>query len=237
MVLSNVEIVLVEPIYPGNVGSAARSAFNYGVEIMKIVGKLDCSAVETRQMALYGFDLIRNLQRFESLEAAVADTQLVVGMVQQPRSHRQSPGSLNTLARELNNELSRHRIALVFGREDNGLTREEVDLCHYLATIPNPKNLSFNLAHSVTVALYEIYQSLGEKPAENRPARPRNSEYQAVIELMHQTLQELDFFKGNGENSAMTAIKDILYRSRITSSDIPLLKAVLYRIRKITRKS
>lgn len=233
--LSNIEIVLVHPVYAGNVGALARSAMNFGVNTIKIVGDLQFLCLDAKKMALYGYPLLEQADRFETLEEALAPCSLVIGTVHQSRFNRTAPRPSWKLMDHLAPRLATERTAVVFGREDNGLTREEINLCHFLATIPTPENTSFNLAHSVTVFLYEIYRTIhgGEFQAEAR--RPSQGEWENALELAETTLRAMGFFKGTQVESVMIMLREIAFRSQIHAAELPLLKAVLYKMLNIAR--
>ena len=234
--MKNVQIILVEPVYPGNVGAIARSASNYGVNTIKIVGDLDILVLEAKKMALYGFELLQSAARFKTIEDAIADCHCVIGTVHQARYHREKPRLLWHVFDDFQGRLPQENIGLVFGREDNGLTREELNCCHYLATIPTPENMSFNLAHSVTVCLYELSKTiLGEPPADE-PARPNHAAWESYFSLSRNALEQLEFFQGSIEDSSMTIFRDLMYRLNPTTSDIEFLKAIIYKILKLAKR-
>ncbi|MFQ5560365.1 MAG: RNA methyltransferase, partial [Nitrospinota bacterium] len=166
MGLETIDIILVEPKYAGNVGAIARSAKNYGVRSIKIVGDIDFLCLEAKKMALYGYPLLEQAARFTTLDEALKTNSLAIDTVHQSRFNRKSLKPPWQVFENLSRRLATEPTALVFGREANGLTREEINLCHFLTIIPTDKNLSFNLAHSVTVFLYEAYRSTTgkEKP-------------------------------------------------------------------------
>ena len=237
MSLSRLEIILVEPIYPGNVGAIARSAANFGVETIKIIGELDISCDDAKQMSLYGYPLLQKATRWKSLSEAVADCNLVIGTVQQERYNRSIPLPTRTMAETYRSRFLSEKSALVFGREDNGLTREEIDQCHILSTILTPTGLSFNLAHSVTVFLSEIYQAIKDiKPFEENNT-PTQSELNDLIDLMQSSLYGVGFFKSDQSVNALIRIRDIVYRMNLETSDWPVLKAVFYKVDSFVRRA
>ena len=236
MSLSKLQIVLVEPIYPGNVGAVARSAKNFGINSIKIVGDLDILCLDAKKMALYGYDLLQQATHHSSLLDAVKDCSLVIGTVHQTRYHRSGPRPIWDIFPDLASQLMYQNTAIVFGREDNGLNREEVDLCHILAVIPTPEKLSFNLAHSVSIFLYEIHRCLYKKDIPETKRRPNQLEYEEFMTLLEQLLHEIEFIKGTQKDSVLTMMRDILYRSQIGSSDLPVIKAVMYKMLEKNRK-
>ncbi|MCD4652869.1 hypothetical protein K8T06_02935 [bacterium] len=230
MNLSNFDIVLVEPVYPGNVGAIARSASNYGVNTIKIIGDLDYLCLDAKKMALYGFPLLEKASRYKCLSDALADCHLVIGTVHQDRFNRSVPLPIWEVIATNRDTLVTGRTAIIFGREDNGLTREEIDMCHALAIIPTPENMSFNLAHSVTVFLYEVYRLVHDQEHSPISAKPTQNQSEDLINLLHKTLHSVGFFRGDHELSTMTLIRELSYRLNIAASDIPMIKAVLFKI-------
>jgi len=214
----------------------ARSAINFGVEKIKIVGNLDFLCLEAKKMALYGYKLLQNAERYESLEDAVAPCSLIIGTVHQTRYHRSTPRFSWEIVESVIDRLILEKTAIVFGREDNGLLRDEINLCHFLATIPTPDNMSFNLAHSVTVFLYEIYRSVHSTTGSLLPRKPSQEDYEGFFGLLSETLNSMGFFKGTQKDSVMIQFRDITYRSQLNAADLPLLKAVMYKVLKISER-
>lgn len=237
MPMSQIEIVLVEPIYPGNIGAMARSASNFGVDTIKIVGDVDYLCLEAKKMALYGYPLLEKAHRFSRLYDAVAGCNLIIGTVHQTRFNRTAPRPIWDVMGSNRDRLLRGRTALVFGREDNGLNRDEIDICHTLAVIPTPEGTSFNLAHSVTVFLYEIYRIIhGETPS-LEPEAATHEQYEAVIDQLHRTLKAVGFFRGDHEVSSMIQLRELAYRMDLKARDIPFIQAILYKIRNFAARA
>ncbi|MBN1878523.1 hypothetical protein JW823_00255 [bacterium] len=230
MSLENVEIILVEPIYPGNIGAIARSAFNYDLSTIKIIGHVDYLCTEAKQMSLYGYPLLQKAARFDTLAQAVKDCDLVIGTVQQERYNRQPPLSASQTMSAYKNRILTGRTALVFGREDNGLTREEIDVCHVLTTLPTPTGLSFNLAHSATVFLYEMHRAINGVTPYREPPAPPQSEYEDLFRVIRSALFKVGFFRPDRKVNTMIRIRDVIYRMNLNSSDFPLLKAIFFKI-------
>jgi len=235
-VLSNIIIVFVEPQYPGNVGAAARSAYNYGIKTIRTVNSpIEVCDFEAKKMSLYGFELLQDAVDYKSLPEAIADASLVIGTVHQTRYHRSAPERLWELISLLKNRIAVEMTAIVFGREDNGLTREEINACHYLVTIPTPESMSFNLAHSVTVCLYEIFKATAPLSPKIKPQGPNQREYEEFFDLFYNALEAIDFFRGNVEESVMISIRELIYKTQPSKSDLGFMKAILYRILRFSK--
>jgi tRNA/rRNA methyltransferase len=151
-------VVLVSPRNPLNIGAAARAMANFGFRRLSVVAPFDPNWREARS-AVGAPELLQNAKSTESLAEAVADCTLVVGTgTLTYRKPEQPVVSLPLLAPLVSRELeSGGRIALVFGSEKHGLTREDLSYCHVLVEIPtDPEQPSMNLGQAVAVCLYEL---------------------------------------------------------------------------------
>jgi len=151
-------VVLVSPRNPLNIGATARAMANFGFSHLSVVAPYEAHWREA-QSAIGAEELLQNAKRTESLAEAVADCTLVVGTGTLARRKAEQPVvSLPELGGRAGSELARGgRIALVFGSEKRGLTREDLSYCHLLAVIPtDPQQPSMNLGQAVAVCLYEL---------------------------------------------------------------------------------
>jgi tRNA/rRNA methyltransferase len=152
-----VEIVLVSPRNPLNIGAAARAMANFGFRKLTVVSPYEPHWREAKS-AIGAEALLQAAKRTECLAEAIADCALVFGTTslasRRPEQPVVSLSGVPTLIREARSDA---RIALVFGPEKRGLTREDLSLCHYLLTIPtDPAQPSMNLGQAVAVCLYEL---------------------------------------------------------------------------------
>jgi TrmH family RNA methyltransferase len=152
------EVVLVSPRNPLNIGAAARALANFGFSRLSVVAPYEPHWREATS-AVGAEKLLRNARRTQYLAEAVADCSLVLGTA--TLSHRkpeQPVIRLPALAPIIQEKLARgSRVALVFGSEKRGLTRDDLALCHHLVEVPtHPAQPSMNLAQAVAVCLYEL---------------------------------------------------------------------------------
>jgi tRNA/rRNA methyltransferase len=165
-------VVLVSPRNPLNIGAAARAMANFGLRRLSVVAPFDPTWREARS-AIGAPELLTNAVESATLAEAVADCTLVVGTGTIARRKPEQPVvPLSDLASLVSQELTRGgRVALVFGSEKHGLTREDLSYCHLLVEIPtDPLQPSMNLGQAVAVCLYEL-----TRRAESPPATPAPS--------------------------------------------------------------
>ena len=155
----NTRIILVEPHEAGNVGAAARAMKNFGFRDLVIVGtrKLRHDTV-SQWWAKGSEDVLAGARTMARLEEALADCHLSVATtaVRARQVYDQlSPSEVAALANETLGE--EHTLAVVFGREESGLSGEEVAMCQRTASIPtSPDHPTMNLAQSVAIFCYEL---------------------------------------------------------------------------------
>ncbi len=239
--LSNISVVLVNTSHPGNIGASARAMKNMGLSKLVLVGpKAFPSGVATGRAAS-AVDLLENARVVASLGEAVADCGLVIGA--SARS-RKIPWPLLTpeqCARRTLAEAAGNRIALVFGREDTGLSNEELQLCHYHVRIPaNPGYSSLNLAAAVLVVCYELRKAAlsgeggetatGEREWDQELATGEDVE--RFYEHLERVLVAVDFHDPKNPRQLMHRIRRLFGRTRIDVMEMNILRGMLTHIEK-----
>ena len=165
-------VVLVSPRNPLNIGAVARAMANFGLQRLSVVAPFDPTWREARS-AIGAPPLLLNAIESATLAEAVASSTLVVGTgTLTRRKPEQRVVPLPELAPLVSRELARGgRSALVFGPEKHGLTRQDLSFCHILVEIPtDPLQPSMNLGQAVAVCLYELV-----RPAESASVTPSPS--------------------------------------------------------------
>jgi tRNA/rRNA methyltransferase len=172
------QVVLVSPRNPLNIGAAARAMANFGFTSLAVVAPYEEHWREAKS-AVGASDLLQNARCTPCLAESVADCTLVIGTG--TRAHRkpeQPVIPLPELTPFAGAELTRGgRVALVFGPEKRGLTREDLALCNVLVEIPtDPRQPSMNLGQAVAVCLYELAarRNPPQKPARTEPQPSRS---------------------------------------------------------------
>ena len=171
--LDNIRVVLVEPQHSGNIGAVARAMKNMALSRLVLVNPADHLAMEARMMAMHALDILQQAQVVDTLTQAIADAGYVVGTTRRLGRSRQAQQTSRSIAPLLLELAASNPVALVFGREDSGLTNDELARCHELITIPaHPTFGSLNLAQAVLLVCYELYVSAGASLL--RPLHPRH---------------------------------------------------------------
>src|SRR5690554_4650161 len=155
--LDNLRIVLVNTTHPGNIGGAARAMKNMGLSRLYLVAPKEYPSDKATWRSAGALDVLDNAVVVDTLDEAIAGCGLVVGT---SARERRIPWPLldpRECGTNVVSEAEQHEVALVFGREDRGLTNEELHKCNYHMHIPaNPDYSSLNLATAVQVITYEV---------------------------------------------------------------------------------
>ena len=187
--LDNISIVLVEPANPGNIGATARVLKNTGLSRLILVNPGIWDTPETRWMAHGSEDILDSCEVYPDLPSALAQAHFVLGTTHRLGRSREVVTSPREAIAELAPRAYHHQIALVFGREKDGLWRSELLHCHQLLRFPSAVSYpSLNLSHAVLLFAYEFFFALRQiqpPPAANlATAADRDRLYAHIGESM-----------------------------------------------------
>lgn len=228
----NIKIVLVETSHPGNIGAAARAMKTMGVHRLSLVSPKAYPSAEATSRASGADDVLMSAEVHDSLEAAIADCQLVMGTSARLRSLKWPQLDPRQTAARVFEETGSGCVAIVFGRERTGLTNEELALCHYLVNVPtNSEYGSLNVASAVQILCYEIMmraqgglpqasEELGEQPVEQ-------IEMQRLYGHFEEALIELDFLDPDNPKHLMRRVRRLFNRVRMTQNEVNILRGIL----------
>ena len=233
MSLDKVCIVLVNTSHPGNIGSAARAMKTMGLSRLVLVKPVVFPAPEAVTMSSGAMDILDNAVVCATLGEAVADCGLIIGASARIRGISLPLMEPCTCAEMAADEARHCSVALVFGREDRGLTNDELKLCHRQTRIPaNPEFSSLNLASAVQVLCYELCKADLKQQASpalrcctHDPARSGAMEY--FYEHLQAVLAEIDFFRHSNPGKVMARLRRLYARARPDRVELNILRGIL----------
>lgn len=244
--LDRIRIVLVNTTHPGNIGAAARAMKNMGLSRLYLVKPKRYPDEQAVYRAASALDVLDQAVICETLEEAIADCQLVVGTSARDRSIPWPVMEVRQAAAAAVKEPDEHQVAVLFGREDRGLTNEELQRCHFHLQIPtNPEYSSLNLGAAVQVVCYELRVAALVDSA-IQPAWDWGTEWdveaasaedvQRFFEHLEEALVELKVINPKSPRQLMTRMKRLFIRSRPDQVEINLLRGILTAAQKAVRK-
>jgi tRNA/rRNA methyltransferase len=226
--LDAVRIVLVSPLYGGNVGSVCRAMGNMGLSKLALVSPRFQDMEEARRMACHATHILEAREEFDRLADAVAGCGAVMGATARGGLYRQHALTPREWAPRAVEEASTGPVALVFGREDNGLGNEELALCTQIIQIPTaPDYTSLNLAQAVMICCYEVFLATGQYvPAEEKSPEATSRTRERMFELWRSTLLEIGFMEEDKADHMMLGLRRVLSRGRLTDDDARIMMGV-----------
>ncbi|NOU18742.1 MAG: tRNA/rRNA methyltransferase [Bacteroidales bacterium] len=154
----NIAFILVEPAVPENVGAAARAIKTMGFTELRLVNPCDYLSIKAKMLAHASNDILENAKVFSTLADAVADLDFTIATSAKQRWVKVDiipNDKLVTFLDGKGNTIS--NIGIVFGREESGLSNEEINLCNRVSTIPLASPYpSINLAQTVMIYAYTL---------------------------------------------------------------------------------
>jgi tRNA/rRNA methyltransferase len=236
--LARISFVLVEPQQPGNIGSCARALANMGLARLVLVSPPDHLSGDARRMAMGGSAVLEQARVARSLPEALGEAGLVIGTTRRTGKNR-GPllGIEAAAARAVEAARAGNEVAIVFGREDSGLTTEELDACGLLATIPADASYpSLNLAQAVLVGAYELRRAAAVEPGPEPRSLALASEVEAFFEQLAEVLEEIGFLNPQNPEEVMHALRRLFGRAALEPREVRILRGVLSQVRWAARR-
>lgn len=233
--LSQVRIVLVNTKAAGNIGGAARAMKNMGLDDLWLVEPREYPAKEASWRAGNAEDVLDGATVVPTLAEALADCGLVIGTSARGRSIPWPIQTPKEAAGQIAKEARQHKVAIVFGREDRGLTNDELQMCNVHLHIPaNEAYSALNLATAVQVVCYELRMTMlterdGAEPHFDDWDQPpaNNQELEYYYRHLQETLQKLDFITHDNPRQTMTRLRRLFNRARLDQMELNILRGIL----------
>jgi len=224
----NVYFVLAEPQTPGNIGAVARAIKTMGFTNLCLVNPADPNSNEARWMAHASGDILENAEIFDTLNAAVKDKHFVVATTQRERGFHLPFFTPKELAKKVIPISSEHKIAIVFGREQTGLTNEELGMCDAISTIPaHIRHPSLNLAQSVMVYAYEFYQASYEDLEKYQWKCATHGDLQILYKHLRKSLERVDFVPLDNWKNFQMRFSRLMGRANAEVRDVKVWHKIL----------
>ena len=231
----NLKVILVEPNGPINVGSIARLCSNFEVNELRIVSpQCEIFSLEAKKMALKGQRYIDNCKIFKSVQHAIFDCDLVIATCGRIDLN-------NNFECEYPEELSKwissfkeiKNLAILFGREDRGLTNSELLFAHKIINIKTSQYYpSLNLSHAVAIILYELNKcSTNNQKKHTKVFNLASSKqiYESFKELEEMLIRTGYLFE-HTSFSKISKFKKFVLKANTSSHEINVLRGIVHQI-------
>jgi tRNA/rRNA methyltransferase len=223
--MPEIEIVLVEPLYEGNIGFVARVMKNFGFSRLVLINPPDIGD-EAIARAAHAQDILAGAER-RSLQEVIERSNLLVattGEVSKSictsiRMPYYTPG-------EIREKIQNHsgKIAILFGRENWGLSNEEIRKCDLICTIPTSADYPIvNISHAVAIVCYELaHLPRGTYPLANRQEL---DSFYSHLDAFLDRIEHPDFKREN----TLVMLRRIFSRAGLTPREVSTLHGLLRR--------
>ena len=233
--LENIRIVLVNTSHTGNIGSTARAMKTMGLSQLVLVDPVSAPDGHASALAAGAGDVLAGARTVSTLAEAIAGCGLVVGTSARSRTLSWPMLEPRECGEKLVAEVANYPVALVFGRENNGLSNDELQQCHFHVCIPaNPEYSSLNLAAAVQTLCYEIRMAslYQQREAEVVESYPLVDDLEAFYSHLEQTLQKTNFIKPQHPGMVMPKLRRLFNRARPDEQEFNILRGILASIEK-----
>ena len=231
----NLTVVLVEPNGPMNVGSIARLCSNFGVSELRIVSpQCDIFSLEARKMALKGQCYIDNCKIFNSIEQAIFDCDLVLATCGRiDLSNDIECESPDEISKWISSFVEINNLGILFGREDRGLSNNELLFAHKIFNIKTSQNYpSLNLSHAVSIILYEL-----NKSSTNNLKKDLKVFNLASSKQIYESFNEIEemlirtgYLLEHTAFSKISKFKRFILKANTTSYELNVLRGIVHQI-------
>ncbi|MEM1243353.1 MAG: RNA methyltransferase [Pseudomonadota bacterium] len=230
------KIILINPSHPGNIGATARAMKTMGFDNLHLVQPQQYPHPQANALASGADDVLQNSQVHQSIDEALADCHFVVGTSARTRALAIPLFTPRDFANWHRQQTPDKKIALLFGRENSGLTNEELNRCHYHVMIPaNPEYSSLNLAQAVQILCYELHSAITQPQSQlqvNAAELAEQHEMQQFFQHLEATLKRINFIKPNVPNRIMPRLKRLFNRASCDKTELNILRGILTEINK-----
>ena len=241
MNLENLRIVLVGTTHPGNIGASARAMKTMGIDSLVLVNPMNFPHADATARATGADDVLLRARVTDNLADAIDDCRLVIGASARLRRisvPEMDPRACASRVAEVTREA---QVALLFGREQSGLSNEEMDRCHFLVRIPtNPNYHSLNLAAAVQVLAYEMrtareHVAVIETPGPKAPLLAPVAEMERFYRHLEQVLCETGFLNSANPRHLMRRLRRLFNRAVPDQNEVNILRGILTSVQRSIR--
>ena len=231
-----INIVLVETSHPGNIGSVARAMKTMGLSKLSLINPRKYPSGEANALSGNATDILENAQVYKTIEDAIKTSTFVYATSSRNRTIQWPTVNVEEGAELILNQTTAEKeISILFGREDRGLTNEELQLANTHIEIPaNPDYPVLNLAMSAQILSYEIFKASHNTEARDWHDYPEvdSANLQMLIDHFIQTAVNIDVIHPENPKKIISRIKRMFSRLHPDEMEASFLRGFLAAINK-----
>jgi TrmH family RNA methyltransferase len=226
-------IVLVEPSKPQNLGSIARVMKNFGFTNLLLVNPLlNLADPEIQIVARHAGSIVHQAELIQSLEDVRKRFDVLIGTTARVGSDYNLNRVAISLGELTNTDFPLNDIALVFGREQHGLTNDEISLCDIIVSIPTHRSYpALNISHAAAIILHTISLKIRSLEQLNHDKRPKHraasyNERQQLLNYFNRLIKTIGYHPEK-QQVALQSFSNVLSRGYVTGRELTTLMGVL----------
>ncbi len=225
--LDNIRVVLIGPLYGGNIGATCRALMNCGITRLVIAEpRYDVDFAEALTRSYHAVKVLDEREEYPSLAEAVSDCGLVAGATARIGLYRAHAKAPREWAPKLLQAAETNQVALVFGPEDKGMSNDHLALCTQIMQIPSsPLYTSLNLSHAVMICCHELYLASEqfENAAYEWSTEAPSDVRERMFSMWREALLHIGFMEKEKADHMMFGLRRILSRGTLSSADVKIL--------------
>jgi len=238
--LDNISVVLVGIRNPGNIGSAARAMKNMGVSRLVLVNPVPYDTPDVYNLAWGAEDVVRNARVCRTMSEALRDCGFVVGTTRRKGRSRRPVLPLRTAIPRIAAATRRNQVAILFGREDKGLSNDELAHCQLALSISASRGMpSLNVAQTVMVVCYELFGHALSDQVTAPPALVPQAELWKLYSRLEEALAAIGYGDQGSRKvltSVMRTLMRVFGRSGIADDELRALHGICQQIERFVSK-
>ncbi len=232
--LNHISIILVDTKTPANIGATARCMMNMGISRLVLVDPPQDPANEALKLAAGADEIVNKALLVSTLQEAIVGQHLVIGTSRHSGRLRKNIRQPREMAEYAAASLSGNEIAIVFGNEVNGLSKDQLALCQEIISIPSADSFaSLNLSHAVMVVAYEFFVALQTATGEAGRQLAAVEDLEQFYQHLQETLLTIGFLDRDHPGRMMFSLRQLFGRSRLDSREVSILRGILSVINRI----
>lgn len=231
-----INIVLIETSHPGNIGSVARAMKTMGLKNLLLINPRKFPSGDANALSGNAIDILEKAKVYKNLKDAIKDSTFVYATSARVRTIQWPTKNAQDAAEEIVKQVSSNKkISIIFGREDRGLTNEELQIANTHIEIPaNPKYPVLNIAMSAQIICYEILKASIDTTARDWHDYPEvdSENLQMLIDHFIETATDIDVINPDNPKKIISRIKRMFTRLHPDEMETSFLRGFLSGIKK-----